>query len=146
LIERGRLRTIETRLAAITLVVVALFTPLEVIATLQMFGPAGIVHPGFFASVGGVALSAAGALRSLRARPHRAPALMCAAHAWGTGGLWHALGLRYQYLREGGELFYGSTELWSVVLLVALATVMFALSTYLVLKSEGLPDLSKVVR
>jgi len=133
----ARLRTIETRLAALTLVVAAVFAPLEVVATVQMFGVAGIVHPGFFASVGGVVLSVAGALRSLRARPRRAPALMCAAHAWGTGGLWHALGIRYQFLREGGELFYGSIELWSVVLLVAVATVMFGTSAYLVLKAEG---------
>lgn len=132
-----RLRTIETRLAALTLVVAALFAPIEVVATVQMFGVAGIVHPGFVASAGGVALSAAGALRSLRARPRRAPALMCAAHAWGTGGLWHALGLRYQFLREGGELFYGSVELWGVALLVLLATAMFALSTFLTVRAEG---------
>lgn len=137
MIERGRLRTIETWLAAVTLVVAAVFAPLEVIATVQMFGVAGIVHPGFVASAGGVALSAAGALRSLRARPNRAPALMCAAHAWGTGALWHALGLRYQLLREGGEFFYGSIELWSVAFLVALATGLFALSAYLVLEAEG---------
>jgi hypothetical protein len=135
--EDARLRTIETRLAALTLVVAVIFAPLEVIATVQMFGPAGIVHPGFVASVGGVGLSLAGALRSLRARPQRAPAFMCAAHAWGAGGLWHALGVRYQFLREGGKLFYGSAELWSVVLLVALATAMLALSAYLVVKVEG---------
>jgi hypothetical protein len=33
-------------------------------------------------------------------------------------------------------LFYGSIELWSVVVLVALATTMFALSAYLVVKVE----------
>ncbi|HSC14034.1 MAG TPA: hypothetical protein VLI71_02910 [Gammaproteobacteria bacterium] len=133
----ARLRTIETRLAAVTLVVAALFTPVEVIATVQMFGGiTGVVHPGFVASVGGIGLSVAGALRSLRARPRRAPALLCAAHAWGTGGLWHALGVRYQFLREGGELFYGSIEFWVVVVLVALATVMFALSTYLTVRAD----------
>jgi len=136
--SEARLRTIETRLAASTLVMTALFAPLEVIATVQMFGGiAGIVHPGFVASVGGVVLAAAGALRSLRARPRRAPALMCAAHAWGTGGLWHALGVRYQFLREGGELFYGSMEFWAVALLVALVTAMFALSTYLTVRADS---------
>jgi hypothetical protein len=134
----ARLRTIETRLAVSTLVVAAMFAPLEVIATVQMFGAiAGIVHPGFVASVGGVVLAVAGALRSLRARPRRAPALMCAAHAWGAGGLWHALGIRYQFLREGGELFYGSIEFWAVVILVAVATGMLALSVYLVFEAEG---------
>jgi hypothetical protein len=117
--------------------VAAVFAPLEVVATVQMFGGiTGIVHPGFVASVGGVVLSVAGGLRSLRARPRRAPALMCAAHAWGTGALWHALGLRYQFLREGGELFYGSMEFWAVVLLVALATAMLALSTYLTVQAD----------
>ena len=134
----ARLRTIETRLAALTLVMAALFAPLETFVTVQMFGGvAGIVHPGFVASVGGVVLSVAGALRSLRARPNRAPALMCAAHAWGTGALWHSLGGRYQFWREGGELFYGSIDLWGPALLVALATAMFALSAYLVCKAEG---------
>ena len=132
------LRAIETRLAAFTLVVAAVFAPLEVIATVQMFGGVlGLVHPGFVASVGGVALAVAGALRSLRARPRRAPALMCAAHAWGSGGLWHAFGLRYQVLREGSELFYGSLEFWAVALLVAIATLMFGLSAYLVLEAES---------
>jgi hypothetical protein len=134
----ARLRTIETRLAAVTLVLAALFAPLEVIATVQMFGGiAGIVHPGFVASVGGVVLAVAGALRSLRARPRRAPALMCAAHAWGTGGLWHSLGGRYQFWREGGELFYGSIDLWGPALMVAVVTTMLALSAYLVIKAEG---------
>jgi len=134
----ARLRTIETRLAALTLVMAALFAPLETFVTVQMFGGvAGIVHPGFVASVGGVVLSVVGALRSLRARPRRAPALMCAAHAWGAGALWHSLGGRYQFWREGGELFYGSIDLWGPALLVALATAMFALSAYLVCKAEG---------
>jgi hypothetical protein len=136
--ERGRLRTIETRLAALTLVLAALFAPVETFVTVQMFGGiTGIVHPGFVASVGGVVLAVAGALRSLRARPRRAPALMCAAYAWGAGGLWHSLGGRFQFWREGGELFYGSIDLWGPTLMVALATALLALSAYLVFKSEG---------
>ena len=136
MIERGRLRTIETRLAAFTLVAAAVFAPLETLVTVDMFGAAGIVHPGFVASVGGVVLSFVGALRSLRARPRRAPALMCAAHAWGAGGLWHSLGGRYQFWRDGGELFYGSVDLWGAALLVALVTGMFALSTYLTVRTD----------
>jgi hypothetical protein len=134
--DAARLRTIETRLAAVTLVVATLFSPLEIGVTLQMFGVAGIVHPGFVASVGGVVFAVAGAVRSLRARPRRAPALMCAAHAWGAGALWHSLGGRYQFWREGGELFYGSIDLWGPAIMVALATGMFALSAYLVFKAE----------
>ena len=71
----------------------------------EMLGVRGIVHPGFVASVAGVVLSLAGAMRSLRARPRRAPALMCVAHAWGAGALWHSLGGRYEFWRQGGELF-----------------------------------------
>lgn len=137
MIERGRLRTIETRVAAFTLVAAAVFAPLEVIATVQMFGAAGIVHPGFVDSVVGVALLLAGALRSLRARPRCAPSLMCAAHAWCTGSLWHSLGLRYQIWREGGEFFYGSIDLWGPALLVVVATAVFALSAYLTVRTEG---------
>ena len=135
--DAARLRTIETRLAAFTIVLAAVFTPLEIVATLQMSGAAGVVHPGFVASAGGVLLALVGGLRSLHARPRRAPAMMCAAHAWGTGSLWHALSLRHQFLREGGELLYGSSEMWGVALLVALATAMFGLSAYLVFKAEG---------
>ena len=135
--SEARLRTIETRLAAFTIVVAAAFAPLETFVTVQMLGAAGIVHPGFVASVGGVVLSFAGALRSLRARPRRAPALMCAAHAWGAGALWHSLGGRYQLWREGGELFYGSIDVWGAAFLVGLATAMFALSTYLTLRANG---------
>jgi hypothetical protein len=136
-VDIGRLRTIETRLAAFTLVAAVVFAPLETAVTVQMFGVGGIVHPGFFASVAGVVLLIAGALRSLRTRPTRAPALMCAAHAWSAGALWHALGLRYQLWREGGEFFYGSIDLWGAALLVAIATAVFALSAYLTLHTDG---------
>jgi hypothetical protein len=135
--DGARLRTIETRLAAFTLVLAVAFAPLETFVTLQMMGVHGIVHPGFVASVGGVVLSLAGALRSLRARPRRAPALMCVAHAWGAGALWHSLGGRYEFWRQGGELFYGSIDVWGAAVLVALATAMFALSAYLTLKAEA---------
>jgi hypothetical protein len=133
----ARLRTIETRVAAFTLVAAAVFAPLEVIATVQIVGAAGIVHPGFFASAAGVALLIAGAFHSLRARPRRAPALLCVSHAWSAGALWHALGLRYQIWREGGVFPYGSIDLWGPALLVVIATAVFALSAYLTLRAEG---------
>ena len=134
----ARLRAIETRLAAVTLVAAIVFAPLETIATVQMFGAAhGIFHPGFFGSTVGVILLAAGAVRSLLARPRRAPALMCASHAWWTGVGWHSVGLRYQYWSEGRELFYGPIDLWGVALAALLATAIFAASAYLVVKLEG---------
>jgi hypothetical protein len=136
--DAARLRTIETRVAAFTLVAAVVFALLETTATLQMFGAAGIVHPGFFGSVAGVVLLFAAALRSLRARPRRAPALLCASHAWWTGVGWHAVGLRYQIWREGSELFYGSIDFWGVALAALVATAMFALSTYLTVQAEGM--------
>jgi FtsH-binding integral membrane protein len=135
--DRARLRARETRLAAFTLVAAALFALLETIATVQMFGAAGVVHPGFFGSVAGVALLVVGAVRSLKARPRRAPALLCASHAWWTGVGWHAVGLRYQVWSEGRELFYGSIDLWGVALAALVATVMFGASALLVLKAEA---------
>ena len=127
--DAARLRTIETRLAAFTLDAAAVFAPLETLVTVDMFGAAGIVHPGFVASVGGVVLSFV--------RAQRAPALMCAAHAWGAGGLWHSLGGRFQYWREGGELFYGSIDVWGAALLVLLVTALFCVSAFLVFKAEA---------
>src|SRR5687768_1765353 len=88
--DTSRLRTIETRLAASTLVAAALFAPLETIATVQMLGRGGIVHPGFLGSIAGIALAVVAGVRSLRPRPRRAPALLCASCAWWTGVGWHA--------------------------------------------------------
>ena len=79
-----------------------------------MMGAHGIVHPGFVASVGGVVLSLAGAL-------------------------WHSLGGRYEFWRQGGELFYGSIDVWGAAVLVGVATAMFALSAYLTFKAEAAP-------
>ena len=124
-------------MAAFTLVAAAVFAPLETVASYQMFGAAGIVHPGFFGSVAGVALLVTGALRSLRVRPSRSPALLCASHAWWTGVGWHAVGLRYQIWREGGELFYGSVDLWGVALAAFVATALFASSAYLTIQAEA---------
>ena len=134
--DRDRLRTLETRVAVFTLVAAIAFGPLETIATWQMFGAAGVVHPGFFGSVAGVVLLVVAAVRSLRARPRRAPALLCAAHAWWTGVGWHAVGLRYQVWKEGGELFYGAVDIWGVVLAALVATAMLALSTFLTVRAE----------
>jgi hypothetical protein len=50
-------RAIETRLAIFTLVVLAVYAPVETIASWQMFGGAVIlIHPAFLQSVTGMVL------------------------------------------------------------------------------------------
>jgi hypothetical protein len=123
------LRAIETRLAMFTLVVLAVYAPAETVASWQMFGGAAVlIHPGFLQSVTGMVLLLAGARYSLRARPERAPALLCVSHAWFAGTWWHAATLRLNFVQRGENLFYGSPELWVVTGAAILMVAMFALS------------------
>jgi hypothetical protein len=132
-----KLRTLETRLAYFTLFALALFIPLETIASWQMFGGlAGLIHPGYWGSVIGFVLLFVGAAYSLRARPRRAPPLMCVGHAWWAGMGWHAVVGRINFLADGGQLFYGSPELWAVLFGLGVTLVVFGLSIYLTLKTE----------
>lgn len=68
-------RRTETRLAIPSLFCLAVFAPIETIASWQMMGgPHALVHPGYLGDVVGFVLLFVGARRSLRARPRRAPA------------------------------------------------------------------------
>lgn len=135
----SRLRRTETLLARFTLTAAAVFAVIETIASWQMFGgPTVLVHPGYIGSVAGIVLLFAGAQRSLRARPRPAPALMCASHAWWTGVGWHAASLRFTFVQQGTDLFYGPAELWATVGGAALVASIFGLSLYLTCEAESL--------
>lgn len=129
-----KLRTIETRLAILTLVALAVFAPVETIASWQM---AGLIHPGFLLSLTAMVLLALGPWHSLRARPRRAPALLCAAHAFCAGMFWHAAGIRMAWVQRGGHLFYGSPELIVVAAGTAFMLGMFSVSLFLTYRAES---------
>jgi hypothetical protein len=135
------LRTIETQLARFTLVALAAFAVIETIASWQMVGgPQALVHPGYLGSVTGIVLLYVGARHSLRARPRRSPAVMCASHAWWAGVGWHAAALRLSITERGDRLFYGSSELWATVGAAAVALVVFATSLFLTYRCEVSTD------
>jgi hypothetical protein len=133
-----KLRTIETRLAALTLVGLAVYAPLETIASWQMIGgPSVLIHPGYLQSLTAMVLLAFGARHSLRARPRRAPGLLCASHAWCAGTFWHAAVMRMAFVQRGDQLFYGSPELIVVAGGAAITLAMFGVSLFLTYRSES---------
>lgn len=130
-----RLRTLETRLAQLTLVALAIFAPIETYASWQMFGGArGLIHPTYIVTFTGMVLMLVGATHSLRARPRRSPALLCISHAWIV-----AYGLRSAFWRlnavgKGLELHFGNSELWATVFAAAVALAAFGVSFVLTLR------------
>lgn len=127
-----KLRTIETRLAILTLVGLAMYAPVETVASWQMFGgPAVLIHPGYLQSLTAMILLAVGVWHSLRARPRRAPALLCVSHAFCAGTFWHAAALRMSFVQRGIHLFYGSPELIAVAAGAAIMLGMFGVSLFL---------------
>jgi hypothetical protein len=136
-----KLRTIETRLAVLTLVGLAVYAPVETIASWQMFGgPVILIHPGYLQSLTAMVLLAAGAWHSLRARPRPAPGLMCASHAWCAGTFWHAAVLRLAFVQRGDRLFYGSPELMVVAGGAAITLGMLGVSLFLTYRAESTVD------
>src|SRR5262245_51442389 len=136
-----KLRSLETRLATLTLVGFAVYAPLETTAAWQMFGgPAALIHPGYLQSLTGMVLLVAGAWHSLRARLRRAPGLPGASHAWCAGTCGHAAVLRLTFVQRGAHLFYGSPELVVVVGGTAITLGMLGVSLFLTYRAETAPD------
>jgi hypothetical protein len=133
------LRAVETRLAVFTFVVLAVYAPVETIASWQMFGGAVVlIHPAFLESVTGMVLLFVGARHSLRARPRPAPALLCVSHAWSAATWWHGATLRLSFVQRGDRLFYGSPEFWVVAGAAVVMVAMFAISLFLTYQAGSL--------
>ena len=130
-------RRIETRLARLTLAGLAVYAPLETIASWQMVGGVHVlVHPGFLQSLVAFGLLFWGSMRSLRARPCPAPAILCIAHAWCASVFWHASTVRLAATQRGLEIFYGTPELWIVWAGTIAALSLFACSLWLTVRAE----------
>lgn len=123
-------RAIETRLSWFTLFMLAIYAPVETWTSLR----SGLLNPFYLIDLIAIVLLLAGALKSLRARPDVSPALLCAAYGWTAANAWRATFGRMVELERGGQLVYGTSELWAVGIGMALALVCFAVSLYLVVK------------
>ena len=124
-------RTLETRVVAVSLALLAMFAPIETWATWQLGGAAALIEPRFAHKIAGMVLLIVGVRHSLGARPQRAPGAMCAAHAWWAAAGWGATTGRFHALSQGAQLRWGAAELWFVVVTSAIALVAFNVSLYL---------------
>jgi hypothetical protein len=124
-------RTLETALARFTLGVLVIYIPVETWASI----PYGMLNPNYLIDAIAMVLLLIGSLHSLRARPHPAPALLCAAFAWTAANGWRATSWRYAELAQGRTLDYGSGEFLTVAIATAIGLVCFALSIFLVAKA-----------
>jgi hypothetical protein len=105
--------------------------------------PHGLLNPFYLVDLIAMVLLLAGAVTSLRARPDRAPSLLCAAYGWTAANAWRATFGRLEELERGGELDYGTAELWAVSIGTALVLAFFAISLYLVVKASTSPQLAE---
>ena len=126
------LRRIETGLAWFTLGVLVIYFPVETWVSL----PRGLWNPFYLVDLIAMLLMFWGAVRSLRARPERSPAVLCAAYAWSAANGWRATSGRLFELLEGGTLGHGAAEMWAVSIATAIGLGCFVLSLYLVVRSS----------
>ena len=80
-----------------------------------------------------------GALRSLRARPTPAPALMCVGFAWASANAWRATAWRLQELDAGGSLSHGLAEVWAIGIGAVICLVTFGVLLVLVARNTSAP-------
>jgi hypothetical protein len=126
------LRKAETHLARFTLGGLVVYVPVETWVSL----PYGLWNPFYLVDLIAMLLLFFGAVHSLRARPRPAPGVLCAAYAWTAANGWRATFGRVLELSEGGELDYGTTELWTVGVGTALVLACLALSLFLVVRAS----------
>lgn len=127
----GARRTLETRVAAVSLALLAMFAPIETWATWQLGGAGALIEPRFAHKIAGMVLLIVGVQHSLNARPRRAAGAMCAAHAWWAAAGWSATVGRFRALSQGAQLRWGATELWFVTVTTTIALAAFGVSLYL---------------
>jgi hypothetical protein len=127
----ARLRKAETGLARFTLGGLLIYVPVETWTS----WPGGLWNPFYLVDLIAMVLLFAGAVHSLRARPRPAPGVLCAAYAWTAANGWRATFGRVFEVLEGGELDYGTGELWAVGGGTALTLACLGLSLFLVVRA-----------
>jgi hypothetical protein len=129
--DAATLRRSETRLAWITLALSAVYIPVEIWVSLP-----DLTHPFFVIDAIAMVLLVWGAVHSLRARPRRAPGVLCAAIAWSGANVWSAAGRRYYFPEayDNGEGFIDAAT--PAVVLTVIVLLFFGWSLYLVARAE----------
>ena len=125
-------RKIESILARFTLVLVAIYLPVETYASWRY----GLLNPFYIGDAIAMALLVWGALRSLRAAPRSRPAILCAAYGWTGANAWRSTTLRIYEVRGGARLDHGDAEYWIVIVATVLILACFGLSLWLVLQAK----------
>jgi hypothetical protein len=129
--QAAALRRSETRLAWTTLVLSAVYIPVETWVSLP-----DLTHPFFVIDAIAMVLLVWGAVQSLRARPRRAPGVLCAAIAWCGANVWSAAGRRYYFpgAYDNGEGLINAAM--PAVVLTVIVLLFFGWSLYLVARAE----------
>ena len=125
-------RGVEAALAYWTLVVLAIYIPVETLGS----WPRGLLSPYYLIDAISMALSLWGAVHSLRSRPRPSPEILCIAYAWSSANGWRATFGRLREIESGGTLQYGSAEMWTVGIATALSLLVFAALLVLVVLNQ----------
>jgi hypothetical protein len=125
------LRRSETLLALTALTLSAIYIPVEIWVSLP-----DLTHPFFVIDAIAMVLLVWGALHSLRARPRRAPGLLCAASAWSGANAWSAAGRRYYFPEayDGGQGLVNAPL--PAIVLTAIVLLFFGWSLYLTARAN----------
>lgn len=130
------LRKVETGLSLFTLGALVAYVPLETYVSL----PHGLWNPFYIVDLIAMVLMLWGAIHSLRARPDRSPALLCAAYAWASANGWRATFGRMYELLQGGKLDHGAVEMWAVAIGTLISILCLFLGLFLVVRMSVVDD------
>jgi hypothetical protein len=111
-------------LAAVTLLWVLVYLPLEVYASWDL---GALLRFAFLIDIVGIALLTAAAAAAFR-RHYSAPTLLVAGWAWTSANFWRATMERYWAAAQGATLYAGEIELWLGPGLTGLAMLLLGLS------------------
>jgi hypothetical protein len=125
-------RGVETVLVYWTLVVLAIYIPVETLGS----WPRGLLNPYYLIDAVSMVLLLWGAVHSLRSRPRRSPEILCIAYAWSSANGWRATAGRLREIESGGTLQYGSAEVWTVGIATALSLLVLAALLVLVVSNQ----------
>ena len=131
--RRVNARRVETLLAFVTLGSLGIYAPVETIYSWA----GGLTDPYYVVDVIAMGLMLWGAIRSLRARPRRAPGLVTVGWAWAGANFWRALFDRLKVDRTAGRLDFGSVELRFVAAELIVALLCLALGVVLIVRASN---------
>ena len=123
---------LESTLVWFVWVGAVLFLPLETYLTLQV---TPLPVSGYVVNVLGVFIALWGTIALHKRKPYGA-GVLAAGLGWTTAAAWRATNLRWWLADQGQALDYGSTEIWVMLVLTAIAGSAFLASLVLLIKRE----------